>query len=768
MYSLTQLNSKVRFAIVFAVGIAIALFGFAVMTANAHTEPGGCTTNGLGISLGIFRSDEVTPIAGGDTVAVGEVIKYQTILSALGGTNCNFEGGTLTITTPDGVTDVTPGGGIPLVSVGNPFASSFVSYTVDGAEIGGDGDIDSSTSYVGGQSHTGTIHDTASGSVTKQTLVSGTVIVVKDTVPNDGTDFTFTSGSLPGAPFNLDDDADVTLQNSQTFSGLTPGTFDVAETANPNYSTVASCSDDSPIGAISLQAGETVTCTFTNTLQQGHIVVDKVTDPAGDPQSFSFDASGGTYGDFSLTDAAAPNDQALLPGAYSVTETVPAGWDLESAVCVSSIADNETAASLELDNGETITCTFTNEKDANIIVTKQTNPDGNAQIFNFTASYDGDGFALSDGQSNDSGDLDPGTYSVAETPIAGWDLETATCTDGTPASISLQAGETVTCTFTNTLEQGHIIVNKVTDPSGDPQSFSFDATGTGYSDFALTDAAAPNDQTLAAGAYSVSETLPAGWVQTSATCVSSIQDTETIASLELDAGETITCTFTNTKNGHLIVEKETNPAADPTVFSITASGNGTITGGGSGTITDATDKNYEVTPGTYSVSETAVLGWNETSNTCAGVVVAAGATVTCKIVNTKVAVQGCSPGYWKQSQHFGSYPAGIYPNTLFSTVFGGTAFPGMSLLQVLNQGGGGINALGRIMVGAYLNASTVTGFAYTPAQVIAAFNGATPATYDSVKAQFEALQDPCPFGNNPGPAGPGLPIADKPGKPKNQ
>ena len=34
----------------------------------------------------------------------------------------------------------------------------------------------------------------------------------------------------------------------------------------------------------------------------------------------------------SLTDAAAPNDQTLDPGSYSVAEMVPAGWSLSSLV----------------------------------------------------------------------------------------------------------------------------------------------------------------------------------------------------------------------------------------------------------------------------------------------------------------------------------------------------------------------------------------------------------------------------------------------------
>lgn len=149
------------------------IFGgfFIAKNAFAHQDPATCSANGVGISLSVYRNDEITVIAGGDTVTPGETIKYRTTLSALGLPNCNFSGGTLSITTPDGTTDVTPGGpGIPLVSVGSPFVSSFVSYTVDSAEVGGDNDVDASTNYTGGSSHnTNGQHDSASGSVNKQT-----------------------------------------------------------------------------------------------------------------------------------------------------------------------------------------------------------------------------------------------------------------------------------------------------------------------------------------------------------------------------------------------------------------------------------------------------------------------------------------------------------------------------------------------------------------------------------------------------------------------
>ena len=86
--------------------------------------------------------------------------------------------------------------------------------------------------------------------------------------------------------------------------------------------------------------------------------------------------------------------------------------------------------------------------------------------------------------------------------------------------------------------------------------------------------------------------------------------------------------------------------------------------------------------------------------------------------------RGCTPGYWKQSQHFDSWPAQYTPGQAFSSVFS-NAFPGKSLLYVLGQGGGDINALGRHAVAALLNsANGDVDFGMTPATVISMFNAA--------------------------------------------
>ena len=109
---------------------------------------------------------------------------------------------------------------------------------------------------------------------------------------------------------------------------------------------------------------------------------------------------------------------------------------------------------INLQPGVTVTCVFTNVQLGRIIVDKVTDPASSDQSFNFTLT-DGalftDTFSLTGGAAPyDSGYLVPGNYSVAETPVEGWDLDSATCTEGTPDDITLSPGATMNCTFTNT------------------------------------------------------------------------------------------------------------------------------------------------------------------------------------------------------------------------------------------------------------------------------------------------------------------------------
>lgn len=109
--------------------------------------------------------------------------------------------------------------------------------------------------------------------------------------------------------------------------------------------------------------------------------------------------------------------------------------------------------------------------------------------------------------------------------------------------------------------------------------------------------------------------------------------------------------------------------------------------------------------------------------------------------------EGCTPGYWKQSQHFDSYPAGYDPYDLFDTYFD-NAFPGKTLLGVLQLGGGGLNALGRHTVAALLNsASTGVDYDLTNSGVISAFNAAfASGNYETQKDIFAGFNEQgCPL-----------------------
>ena len=103
--------------------------------------------------------------------------------------------------------------------------------------------------------------------------------------------------------------------------------------------------------------------------------------------------------------------------------------------------------------------------------------------------------------------------------------------------------------------------------------------------------------------------------------------------------------------------------------------------------------------------------------------------------------EGCTPGFWKQSQHFDSW-VGYNPSDSFENVFGVTAdlLAGASLLDALNSGGGGELALGRHAVAALLNSTSPNvDYAFTTAEVIAKVQNAyATGNFEGIKNQFAA------------------------------
>jgi uncharacterized repeat protein (TIGR01451 family) len=437
----------------------------------------------------------------------------------------------------------------------------------------------------------------------------GSITIVKDAVPNDAQDFAFTTTGTGLSNFSLDDDSDGTLMNTKTFTGLNPGTYSVAEGAVAGWDlTSATCTDGSDPASISLQASEQVTCTFVNTMR-GKIIIEKQTNPDGAAGSFGF--TGEIVA--SLSDGQSAEKGNLVPGTYTVTESNPTPpFDLVMITCddaagaTDSTGDSGTrTATFRLDPGETVKCTFTNVQRGTITIIKDAVPN-DPQDFHYNTTGGLSAFDLDDDAdatlSNTQlfNDVVPGNYSVAEVAVTGWDLTdlscnssgvgTSTSLNGATASLTLGPAGSIVCTYENT-KRGHIIVDKQTLPGGDPQSFNFTTSGAGYGPFSLTDAADPDSQEVVPGAYTVSETVPAGWDQTSASC----DNGETPASLDVGPGETVTCVFENTKLGTIIIEKQTSPAG----------GTGFVfTGDAAATLDDGEQKivtNLE--PGTYTSTE---------------------------------------------------------------------------------------------------------------------------------------------------------------------
>lgn len=423
------------------------------------------------------------------------------------------------------------------------------------------------------------------------------------------------------------------------------GTYVLSESSLRNYAPSAwNCdSGDQEGSQITIGVGETATCTITNTyVPPGTIVIVKKT--IGDNGEFSFTSE--RLGNFTLTTEDGSDRKSfsdLEPGTYAVSEDeLSEGWRNTDASC-----DNDNSpSSITLNSGETVVCTFTNTKDGRIIVKKVTDPTGQEQSFDFSANYTKEGFSLVDGGQNDSGFLQPGTYSVSESTLEGWRLTTECSDDSNPSEIDLAAGETVTCTFTNAKDATLTIIKKTDEASGDG-TFSFNVTG--QKSFTLTtDGGTVTSKpiSLASGTYDVTEDAQQGWALSDVSCK---YDGESVGevipaggeTIKVDSGDSVTCTFTNTTRGVLIVKKtlvnDNGGNKAVTNFSFT------INGGEAASFEEDGQNNIIVQPGTYTIAEASAEGYATTYENCSKITIGAGETATCTITNDDIAAATPTP-----------------------------------------------------------------------------------------------------------------------------
>lgn len=356
----------------------------------------------------------------------------------------------------------------------------------------------------------------------------GTIHIVQATTPVGAAQrFAYTASFNPNG-FNLGDG------ESHDPGVLAAGVHSLAATPVEGWAATAVCNDGSPAEAIVLSPGETVICTFVHR-QAGHIIVAAQTDPASASRLFDFTADYDPDG-FSLGHGQSDNSGYLADGVYSVAAALPTGWSLSGATC----DDGSSPQAIALSPGEAVTCTFTLTEGGRIIVTEQATPATTGQSFTFTANYDANGFTLQHGQSDTSAYLAAGTYAVAAATPSGWVAAGVTCDDGSPpGAIALGPGETVICTFSHE-QMGCIVVRMVTTPPNTGQLFPFTASYDSDG-FTLAGGQSSTSELLPPGGYTVSEVIPPGWAQSSATC----DDGSAPATIALNPGETVTCTFSN-------------------------------------------------------------------------------------------------------------------------------------------------------------------------------------------------------------------------------
>ncbi|GAB4432585.1 MAG: hypothetical protein Kow0031_13970 [Anaerolineae bacterium] len=461
----------------------------------------------------------------------------------------------------------------------------------------------------------------------------GTIVIKKSTSPDSGSGFIFSQTIDASGNFNLDNTGSV------TFSNALAGNYTVTEedpTATGYSLKNITCDDADSTGnvisrtaTINLQTGETVTCTFFNSKLASLTVVKNT---LGGDATFPFTST--TLINFNVTTVNGTGQHSfagLQPGTYDLRERVPAGWSQTAASC----SDGSNPASIDLAAGENVICTFANAKLDTIIVEKRTI--GGDSAFSFTGDLGAFSLTTSSGAASRSfTGLSSGNYSISETVPAGWIQTGATCDNGdTPGNINLGSGVTVRCTFTNTkLSQIRLVKRTV----GGDDSFPFTSTLPSAANFNLTTAGGLAQRVfsnLAPGSYSISESVPAGWELTAASCT----NRDAPDAINLGPGQDITCTFHNTRPGSLTVVKNTLGGDGAFLFTSTTLISPTFsltTVGGT-----AQQRFDSLQPGTYDLSETVPSGWNQTSVVCSdgsdsgAIDIAAGENVTCTFENTK-------------------------------------------------------------------------------------------------------------------------------------
>jgi hypothetical protein len=403
-------------------------------------------------------------------------------------------------------------------------------YTVTEASGGPAGYI---TTYSTDCSGTMPAAGTATCTVTNTWQFTTTLTVNKVVVPSSDTGL-----------FNLQIDSATAGTGANVGNGGTTGSVvvtaashTVGETAGTatslaNYTTVIG-GDCTVNGSITLAAGDHKVCTITNTRNTGSIKVHKVVSDPGQVSTQTADQ-------FQMQiDGVSVAQDTVIPettGNHTISEVDNKGDAVSFSVsCPAGVASVTT--------GNETDCTVTNTVPfARITVTKVVNNihGGTAVVSNFTL-FVGTTSVTSGTLKN----FAPGTYTIAEGGVRGYQGVFSGACNGVN-SVTLNAGDNVTCTITNTdIAPTITLVKQVTGGTAAIQDFTMFIDGafvpSGSSLSVTSNAAHAISETADAGGAGYTNTAVVGTSAFGVSCPGAPLP----GNLTLTPGDSIVCTITN-------------------------------------------------------------------------------------------------------------------------------------------------------------------------------------------------------------------------------
>ena len=431
---------------------------------------------------------------------------------------------------------------------------------------------------------------------------SSSIVINKVANGGDGT-FNFTTTGNDLANFGI---TTVSGSGSATFSGVTGGASGgsrtIVETSAAGWtltSLTCSVTDVNPkndttyttdlstgtVSVTNLGIADTLTCTYTNTAS-GTIEVKKVLSPTTDTGKFdlkidstTFNNSGSGFGNNGTTGA-----QSISFGTHSVSEVAHTGTTLNDYTATYSCSKNgntltsgsgATVSNLSVAAGDAIICTFTNtRKTGTIEVKKVLSPSNDPGKFNLQINGNTEKTDAVDGDTTGAKTVSTGTNTVGEIAGSAGVLSNYTaaiaCKDNNgagatvasgsnsgPLNVTVNAGDVIVCTITNTRDTGTIEVKKTLAPTIDPGRFdlkidssTFNNGGNGFGNGGTTGA-----QTVNSGSHGVSEVGHTGTIL--ANYLASYSCTRnggaafaadlgsSVSNITVNKGDVIVCTFTN-------------------------------------------------------------------------------------------------------------------------------------------------------------------------------------------------------------------------------